>query len=377
MIKVLHVYRTYFPDTQGGAQEAIRQICLNTSRNGIENRIFTPSTNPNPAVLDSDEGQIHRVKLNFEIASCGFCLTGLRKFSKLVQWADVINYHYPWPFADLMHFVTRVDKKTVITYHSDIIRQENLLKIYSPLSNRFLGSADRIVCTSQNYLDSSDYLQAFRDKAEVIPLALDSASYPKPTDAVIEATRSEYGDRFFLFVGVLRYYKGLHVLLDAAEGANFRVVIVGSGPIEDELKSELQSRNITNVTFTGHVSNEIKVALFRLCLGVVLPSYLRSEAFGVTLLEGAMYSKPLISTDTGTGTSHVNIDGETGVVVEPNNGPALRRGMDFLASNETIAVQRGKNARGRFDELFSGEMMGKAYAGLYKRITEDAKNLER
>ena len=35
-LKVLHVYRTYFPDTQGGLEEVIRQICLNTRAEGVE-----------------------------------------------------------------------------------------------------------------------------------------------------------------------------------------------------------------------------------------------------------------------------------------------------------------------------------------------------
>ena len=43
--------------------------------------------------------------------------------------------------------------------------------------------------------------------------------------------------RASLFVGVLRYYKGLHILLDAVAGTDYPVVIVGAGPIEQELKA--------------------------------------------------------------------------------------------------------------------------------------------
>lgn len=368
VIKVLQVYRTYFPDTQGGGQEAVRQISLNSSCYGIENRIFTPSANPSPAVIHSEEGQIHRVKLNFEIASCGFCFTGIRKFRELVDWADVINYHFPWPFADLMHFMARVNKKTVITYHSDIIRQEMLLRFYAPLMKRFLKTADRIVCTSSNYLESSEHLVDLRHKTEVIPLALNHSSYPELDHTILATARKRCGEKFFLFVGVLRYYKGLHILLEAVKDAEFKVVIVGSGPVAQELKDLARKLNLDNVVFTGHISNAEKVALFNLCLGVVLPSYLRSEAFGVTLLEGAMYSKALISTDAGTGTSHVNIDGETGIVVAPENPRALREAMDYLFENQDIAVERGQLAHQRFVKLFSGQQMGKAYADLYARV---------
>jgi glycosyltransferase involved in cell wall biosynthesis len=68
------------------------------------------------------------------------------------------------------------------------------------------------------------------------------------------------------------------------------------------------------VDFLGFVPDEERVALFKLCRAVVFPSYLRSEVFEVTLLEGAMYSKPLISSEIAAGTSYVNIHGETGVL---------------------------------------------------------------
>src|SRR5690606_1882198 len=112
--------------------------------------------------------------------------------------------------------------------------------------------------------------------------------------------------------------------------APYRIVIAGSGPIEGELKRQAAELNLRNVHFLGHVSDREKVALFKLSRAVVFPSYLRSEAFGVTLLEGAMFGRPLISTEIGSGTSHVNIHGETGLVVPPGSPKALRAGMDRL-----------------------------------------------
>ena len=51
-MKVLHVYRTYFPDSQGGLEEAIRQICLNTQSEGVESRVFFLSKNPRPKLVE-------------------------------------------------------------------------------------------------------------------------------------------------------------------------------------------------------------------------------------------------------------------------------------------------------------------------------------
>ncbi|MDR8378147.1 N-acetyl-alpha-D-glucosaminyl-diphospho-ditrans,octacis-undecaprenol 3-alpha-mannosyltransferase WbdC, partial [Acinetobacter baumannii] len=85
--------------------------------------------------------------------------------------------------------------------------------------------------------------------------------------------RETVGDNFFLFVGAFRYYKGLHILLDAAERSRLPVVIVGGGPLEAEVRREAQQRGLSNVVFTGMLNDEDKYILFQLCRGVVFPSH--------------------------------------------------------------------------------------------------------
>jgi glycosyltransferase involved in cell wall biosynthesis len=84
---------------------------------------------------------------------------------------------------------------------------------------------------------------------------------------------------------------------------------------------------LSTIHFLGFLSNEDKVALLTLCYAVLFPSHLRSAAFGISLLEGAMYGKPLISSEIGTGTSFINIANETGLVVQPSDPLALRQAM--------------------------------------------------
>lgn len=69
----------------------------------------------------------------------------------------------------------------MVTYHSDIIRQKHLLKLYRPLKRKFLASMDRIVATSPNYLATSEVLATLSSKVTVIPIGLDKNTYPQPT----------------------------------------------------------------------------------------------------------------------------------------------------------------------------------------------------
>ena len=368
-MKVLHVYRTYFPDTQGGLEEAIRQICYSTKQLGIQNSVFALSTDPNPSTIERPEATVIRAKRHAEIASCSISLTARSTFRKLCRNADVVHYHFPWPFADVLHFASRHGRPSVVTYHSDIVRQKALQVVYRPLQQHFLADVEKIVCTSPNYFATSDVLSKANGKVEVIPIGITESTYQQQIDSdYLEQAAQQFGKDFFLFVGVLRYYKGLHILLDAVKDAPYQVVIAGAGPTERELKLQAQRLNLTNVHFAGFIPDKLKVALFQLSRAIVFPSYLRSEAFGLTLLEGAMFHKPMISTEVGSGTSHVNVDGETGIVVPPGVAGPLRKAMDRLHACPGLAKQMGMNARLRYEQAFTGALMGRRYMRLYQDL---------
>lgn len=367
-MRILHFYKTFFPDSTGGIEETIRQLARGGARHGIHAEVLSLTRERNAPVIKEDGYSVHRVHRDFEIASTGFSLSVFRRFAELARQADIVHYHFPWPLMDAVHFATRIGKPTILTYHSDIVRQKRLLALYRPLMNRFLDSVDVIVATSPNYLATSGVLERHREKVRVIPIGLDrQACQPTPPER-LDHWRAVLGGRFFLFVGALRYYKGLHILLDAARNAPFPIAIVGVGPIERELKAQAQRLDLKTVHFLGHLPDTDKAALLQLCLGVVFPSHLRSEAFGVSLLEGAVYGKPLISSEIGTGTSFVNIASRTGLVVPPSAPLALRQAMDFLWDNPDEAARMGANARERFEAHFTAGQMVKAYAGLYREL---------
>lgn len=165
-MKVLHFYKTYFPDSFGGIEQFIFQLAHGSAKRGVDVEVLSLS----PAVRDEtrpfDNHVTHRVRRDLEIASTAISLAAFKKFSALAREADVLHFHYPWPFSDLVHLATAVPKPTVLTYHSDIVRQRFLARLYKPLMNRFLQSVDRIVATSPNYVESSETLRPYRHKTE-------------------------------------------------------------------------------------------------------------------------------------------------------------------------------------------------------------------
>jgi glycosyltransferase involved in cell wall biosynthesis len=364
-MRVLHFYKTSFPDTMGGVEQVINQIARGANKLGVKTDVLSLTPERVPRTIEIDGYLAHRARLDLQIASTGFSVSAFLRFAQLAKKADVIHYHFPWPFMDVVHFATMVKKPTVVTYHSDIIRQKHLLKIYRPLKWKFLGDMNRIVATSPNYLATSDVLAKYRHKVSVIPIGLDKATYPVPSSEKLAYWRNKLGRKFFLFVGVIRYYKGLHILMEAAKGTDYPIVIVGAGPIEEELKQQAAQLGLQNIHFLGHLPDEDKVALLTLCYGVLFPSHMRSEAFGISLLEGAMYGKPMISSEIGTGTTFINIANETGLVVPPSDPVALRQAMQYLWEHPEQASEMGQRAEESYWKHFTADQMVRSYVDLY------------
>lgn len=365
-MRVLHFYKTYKPDSYGGVEQLIWQLCTNSPKYGIESNVLTVSKAHGSVRLENHDH--YRIRQDFSIASTNFSFNAVSTFRKYASEADIIHYHFPYPFADLLHFTSRIDKPTIVTYHSDIVKQKKLLAIYRPLMLRFLDRVDKIIATSPNYLKSSEVLKKYEYKTEIIPIGIDQDSYPSPDNERIQKWQSRIGQRFFLFLGNLRYYKGLDVLLAALKNTSYPVVIAGSGREKIALKAQAKNLNLKNVIFLGEITELDKVSLLKLTEAMVFPSNFRSEAFGISLIEAAMYGKPMISCEIGTGTSFVNINNCTGIVVPPNDANALRGALDYIWANRVKAAEWGRNARLRYEERFTGEAMANLYASTYKAL---------
>jgi rhamnosyl/mannosyltransferase len=203
-----------------------------------------------------------------------------------------------------------------------------------------------------------------KNKIQTIPLGMEDIRLRNYLPIVSE------GKPFFLFIGVLRYYKGLSTLIKASKQVKAKIIIAGEGPEGPSLRRMAKEMDCDNVEFVGRIDEMEKFRLLASCRAFVMPSHQRSEAFGMALVEGAIFSRPLVSCEIGTGTSFVNVDGKTGFVVAPNDPDALASALNRLLENEELAHHLGRAARSRYEILFSAEAFGKCYAQLYSMGTQ-------
>jgi glycosyltransferase involved in cell wall biosynthesis len=368
-MKILHFYKAGYPDSYGGIESFIDQLASSLIPMGVETKVLALSKNKKNELHIINGYSIHYAHANFEIASVSFSFQSIFMMKRLSNKCDIVHYHFPWPFMDLVHFLLRIKKPTLVTYHSDIIRQKKLYFLYKPLMNKFLESVNLIVATSENYLHTSDVLSRLRPKVKIIPIGLNEAKY-KYLHIVPSFSRFEFDEPFFLFIGALRYYKGLEILLEALKYKEYTTVIAGSGLMEKRLKAQAKLLGLNKIVFVGSISEYEKSQLLKSCFCVTFPSHLRAEAFGISLLEGAMFGKPLISCEIGTGTSFININNHTGLVIPPSDPLALHNAMKFMIENQSKAKEMGLNAECRFRQLFTADKMAQSYYDLYSQLLD-------
>ena len=367
MAKITHIFKTFYPDEpDGGIQEVIHQLGLMSMKHGYEVEVI--SLSKKPGVCDYDGIKCISYKTNIRLSSMPMSVGLMNNFSRIIKNTDIIHLHYPYPFAELLTLFHKTSKPIVITFHAPIEGRGVLMNGYAPFVKRLFKKASVIVPTSPNLASTESILNVCKDKIHPIGLWVSDERFNEhhPVEEEFARQVNEYG-QFALFVGVLRTYKGLHYLLDAAKKVNKNILIAGRGPLFKELNRRIRDEDINNVHLLGYQSNEHVAYLFKKCSFVVLPSITRGECFGVVLLEACHYGKAMISTELGTGTSWVNTN-ETGFVIAPRDADVLAEKMNYLFDNSEQSRILGAHAQKRANELFSANSCGGAYLEIYDKL---------
>lgn len=218
----------------------------------------------------------------------------------------------------------------------------------------YLRNVDRFLVPSRFYLRKLVEWGFPRERFEYVPNFV-------ATDAL--APRYEPGTRFVYF-GRLSREKGLATLLDAAAAAGVGVDVIGSGPMEPELRHRAAGRDVRFLGFmTGAALHDAVTA----ARAVVVPSEWYENA-PLAVLEGAALGKPLIVSRIG-GLPELVTEGISGWTFEPRSvdelGACLRRVADLSDADVEAA---GRAARARMEIDFSPERYLERIRNVYGQL---------
>ena len=171
MIRILHVAKTALPFTFGGLEETIRQVSLSLGdRYAFETACAcADATYRQP--LTADHGHVHTFRTRINVSTCPVAPSMVGFLRAASYQYDVMHFHAVWPFAETMDSLVHFGPaKRVVTYHADVMGREPLNSLYRPWLRRFLERSDRVVATSDAYIDSSPVLSSLptRDRKSVV-----------------------------------------------------------------------------------------------------------------------------------------------------------------------------------------------------------------
>ncbi|MCX5885754.1 MAG: glycosyltransferase [Proteobacteria bacterium] len=370
-MKVLHIYKDYYP-VLGGIENHIRMLAEEQVKRGY--RVTVLVTSPSLRTEREERNGVQVIKAGRLMTVASTPLSISLPFLLSHQNPDIAHLHFPYPLGELAYLLAGHSHNMVITYHSDIVRQKYLLHLYKPFLRRVLARADVITVSSPSYIQSSPFLSCLSYKCRAIPHGTDLGRFATTPSILSHAgeIRKSHAAPLILFVGVLRYYKGLSFLIEAMSQIQAKLLIVGQGPQGKEWQSLARRLGLDNkIFFLGRVSDEKLLALYHACDVFVLPSVHRSESWGAVQIEAMACGKPVISTELKTGTSFSNLHGKTGFVVPPGDPQALADAILTVLRDDKLRQEMGSCARERALQEFSLQTMVDRITKLYEEIIKE------
>jgi rhamnosyl/mannosyltransferase len=387
-LRVVHLGK-YYPPSPGGIEGHTRTLALAQAALGASVRVvvvnhadesgrdatferFTRTPD-----LEEVDGTVRVVRVGrygnlakLDLAP-GF-LTAIRRAAR--PRPHVWHMHAPNITAMLAILACPYVRPLVITHHSDIIRQRVLKHAVRPLERAVYGRAARILPTSPAYIDGSELLQRYRDRVTPLPLGIDLAPYRSPSPIAQEYERhlkETYGTPVWLCVGRLIYYKGFGVALEALRELPGRLLVIGTGPMEAELKAKAVELGVADrAVFMGHASSDEVVGAYRAATAVLFPGTVRSEAFGLVQVEAMAAGCPVVNTAiAGSGVPWVCRNEVEGLTVPVDDPPALAAAARRLLQEPGLRDRLAAAARARAAE-FDHRVMAERCLAIYREQQE-------
>jgi len=188
--------------------------------------------------------------------------------------------------------------------------------------------------------------QGFKQPIEVIPTASDYTIFSKQSWGEVNEVREKFNsDYLILTVGRLERVKNHPMLFKVLKliqdsGLNIKLLIVGSGSLEKELKQQVKNFNLeNNIVFLGSLAYEDMVPYVQACDVFVLSS--NSESLGKVILEAGMSGKPVVTTDT-LGAKGIITNSKNGFLVEKNDSKVMSEKVIKLLKDKSLRDQMGQ-----------------------------------
>ncbi len=361
---------------QAAAGASVRVLCVNHSNTSGQDVTWS-TYGATPTLIDEDRGvKIIRLGRKATVARLDICPDLSRAIDDLFrQPVDILHLHTPNPAMVLAMTRLRKTAPIVVTHHSDIVKQRVLRYALGPFERMVYGRAARLIVTSDAYRDGSPLLLRYREKVVTLAmgLELDALLHPSAASLAIAAQwKQKYAGPIWLSVGRSVYYKGLDTAIAALPHVPGTLVIIGRGPMEEQLKAQARALGVADrIVWRGYAEQDELIGAYLACTALWFPSSHRSEAYGLVQVEAMAAGCPVINTDIPfSGVSWVSRHDQSGFTIPVGDAAALARASQRIASDPVLRARLSAGARARAIAEFDAALMAQRTLDLYRSINE-------
>lgn len=288
---------------------------------------------------------------------------------------DLVHLQFPAdPMAHLSASLLPAAVPRVLSWHSDIVRQQGLLRYYRPFLDRLVRSADAIIGATPSHFSASTQLAAVRgpERLHVVPYGFDLARFHE-RPGLADELRARYDGVIVFALGRHVYYKGFEFLIRALPRLPaVQLLLGGQGPLTPDLRRIAAEAGVAQrVHFVGRIPEADLAAYYHACDVFCMPSIEPAEGFGIVQIEAMACGKPVVCCELRNGVTWVNRNGETGLVVERGDASALASAIDRLAGDVALRRKLGEQARRWAMATFTTEAMARGTLAVYKAVLDE------
>lgn len=369
-MKVLQIGKFY--PIRGGVEKVMFDMMMGLSQEHVYcDMLCAAAEQQQPGtILLNEYARVLCAPTRVKLAATMISPAMIFQLRKIRSEYDVIHIHHPDPMACLALFLSGYKGPVVLHWHSDILKQKTLLKLYRPLQNWLLRRARFIVGTTPVYVRESPFLQKVQCKVTSIPIGI---SEVKPGQEGVAGIRAKYAGKKIIFsLGRLVEYKGYEYLIKAARRLNDDCVVLigGKGPLKEHLQDLIDEQGVADrVKLIGFIGDKELPDYFGACDLFCLSSIWKTEAFAIVQLEAMACGKPVVATNIPeSGVSWVNRNGVSGLNVDPQNADALAEAIITILSDEQLYRRLSEGARQRYETLFTKKLMTENCLAMYQAL---------
>lgn len=340
-----------YPPFIGGAELAVKEITDRINSSSF-NMITANLSGKEPEVEQIGNIKIHRVGKN-KFAKYTFPFTAFKKAKEMHQKS---KYDIVWAImANQAGLATLRFKKEFpqVKYLLTLQEGDSLLRIWSrtwfmrSLYKKIYLKADLIQPIS-NFLASRAKKYGYKGRMEIVPNGVDLTNFSKQYDKndLAEFKKSlglEQNDKVITTISRLVYKNGIDTLIKSTKNLPVKVLVIGSGKLENKLKSLAQEIGVRDkILFLGYIPSKNLPKYLKITDVFVRTS--RSEGLGSAFLEAMAAEVPVIGTCVGGIPDFLKAD-ETGLFCEVGNPADLAEKIKILLADSELKKKLIANSK--------------------------------